>query len=302
MPEDKTIIQSNVETETEYESQLAKTYNDSNKFWDFNGKNYPVYPAKGEQEVATKILNRQTGQSNGTILIHKFGWDSDSAFIKRESAFVTKLRSVGRNAGQEIQQTHLVTTNAEFYRTLIQSGEIHFADKNETKVIQKTAEEMQSFCKNYPETAGEAIETWLDSASAKLLEENESSSFEWMFDAPDTIKVLWKLGNPDNPNFLGVLTFKAPINEARKDFDDYSQKIKSRKEGDVNVAELSENFARKLTYGAKHLRKIEGISFDGDDKELTPAVINKFITAFNPIWFADCVEVMHESFNFAEGK
>jgi hypothetical protein len=285
----------------EYKSQLKESYN-VQATWEFNGKKYPVYPARAEQEVATKVLNRQTGRSNGSLLIHKFRWDSDSPFIKRESSFTTKIRSVGRNSGQEIQQTHLVTTNSEFYNSLISSGETHFSDENKPKVTEKTAEDMLKLCRNYPEVASEAIETWLDSASVKLLEENESSSFEWMFDAPDTVKILWKLGNPDNPNFIGVLTFKAPSNEARKDFDDYSQKIKSRKEGDVNVAELSENFARKLTYGAKHLRKIEGICFDGDDKELTFTIINKFITTFNPIWFADAVEEMHKSFNFAEGK
>lgn len=294
------------ETETdEYQSvnsENIEAARAANNVWIYKDREKEMYVANGYVESATEILNPTNSEPTGAIMIHKFQWTKEAPFITRERAFSTSLLRVGRSTKQKVKTTQLVPVNADLYAELIQGGIIRRTVDGQPIDITKTREEMLEFARIYPEGASEAIETWFDSATIELLDDTATDNFDWIFENQPVRRVLWFIGDRDNPVAAGILTFKSPPRENRAKFDEDVQNIESERRGDVNSAEVTENFAKKLQYGATYLSAVEGIAVETEGQAYTDALKQKFITLFNPIWFADCVEAMHESFNFTKGK
>lgn len=270
--------------------------------WNFKGQEIAKYPAFGEASVETAILDRVTREETGATMIHNFKWESNAPFISHQSAFSTTLRRVGRSADQEVDTTQATPINAALYAEIVTGGLIRVPRGNgEFDGIEKTREQMLEFARIYPESASEAIDNWLDAGHVELVDESEGS-FDWMFQAQSVVKVLWWLGARENPIYAAILTFKAPHSERRNEFDKEVQRIKSRKQGEINVAELSESFVKKVQYGSQHLQAVEGVLVGPDGADYSDAKKQAFITLFNPIWFVDACEAMHESFDFTKGK
>lgn len=273
--------------------------------WDYNGREMEMFVARGYIETATEILNPATQESTGAILIHKFGWSKAAPFIAREKAFKTSLRRVGRSSKQKIKTTQLQPVNAELYAELIQGGIIRRMENGETIDIEKTRDDMLGFARLYPEAASEAIETWLESGKFKLLDDNYGTDFNWIFTNLPVKKVLFYIGDEDNPDVAAIFTFNSPPKEEREKFDEDVQNIESEKKGDVNFAELSENFMSKVQFGMRYLKSAEGIAVETEGKAFVGATNEekeKFLILFNPIWFVDAVETMLEGFNFTKGR
>ncbi len=298
-----------IDAEDEYQSvnrEHIEAARAAGNTWFYKDVELEMFVAKGYIETVTEINNPATGESSGAVLIHKFSWDKENAFIARERAFKTSLSRVGRSAKQRVKTTQAVPTNAALYASLIQGGMIRQIENGKQKDDEKSREEMLEFVRLYPESASEAIETWLDAAKFKLVDDSSINNFDWIFQNHPVKKVLWYIGEENNPVAAGILTFRSPSAEERQRLDDEVQNIESEKKGDVNFAELSENFAKKLEYGAKLLTNIEGISVEREGNpyvaDSNSQVKRRFITLFNPIWFVEAVETMHESFNFTKGK
>lgn len=288
------------ETATAYQSQLAAA-RAVNNAWKFEGRELEKFVARGEASVATVVTNRKTGEKTGTRLIHVFGWERDSPFITRESALITKMSRIGRSKEQDIDSAHLATVNAAFYKTIVQGGILRKLGENgETTERQLSRDEMLRHANLYPESASEAIESWLEAGKCEFLDDDaaDAGDDEYLFTAEDTVRILWYLGSRDNPAAAAILTFKTPSSDARSNFDNSQQQIKSKKHGDVNTAELRENFPKKLQYGLKYLLSVEGVAVETEGRDFALELKNKFVTLFNPIWFADAVETMQESFDF----
>lgn len=275
--------------------------------WKHNGKEMEMYVARGETVVETIIKNRSTGEDSGARLRHYLKWgDNGTPFIEREASFKTSLRRVGRSNEQEIDVAHQTTVNSKFYRQIIDRGELVIpTGNNQFDVIPKTLAEMIRHSEIYPESASEAIESWLECGKCSILED-EAFQFAFLFETSEFVKVLWTLGNKDNPVAAAVLTFKAPDSETRRNYEQEVQKVKSKKQGETSVAELSDNFLKKISYGQRHLMSVEGIAVGKEgvkfNRSLGADHFDEFITKFNPIWFAEAVEVMHESFDFMRGE
>lgn len=269
--------------------------------WTFEERELEMFVANGYIESATDILDPK-GEETGAIMIHKFAWTKETPFVNRERAFKTSLRRVGRNTKQNIKTTQSVPANAKLYADTICGGIIRQTINGEAVDIEKSREDMLEFARHYPESASEAVEAWLESASFELLDERTGDNFDWMFQNLPVKRVLWYIGDRSNPIAAAVLTFNAPPSEERSKFDEEVQNIDSDKKGDVNFAELTESFPRKLQYGQKFLQSVEGIAVEAEGVNYAPEFKQKFITLFNPIWFVEAVEVMHESFTFTKGK
>lgn len=268
--------------------------------WLYKEREMEMYVAQGYVEISTEILN--SGEPTGAVMIHQFGWDRETAFVKHERSFKTSLVRVGRSARQKVKTTQAVPPNAALYADLIQGGIIRRMENGEPVDQVKTREQMLDFARFYPESASEAVETWFESARFKILEENESNNFDWMFTNLPVKKVLFYIGEEENPLAAGILTFNSPSKEEREKFDEEVQNIESEKKGDLNFAELSENFGKKIQYGSKHLAEVEGIAVGAEGVKFNAEMKQKFITLFNPIWFVEAVETMHDSFVFTKGK
>ncbi len=273
--------------------------------WNFNGREMEMFVARGYIESATEILNPATQESTGALLIHKFQWSKAAPFITREKAFKTSLSRVGRSNKQKIKTTQLQPVNADLYAALIQGGIIRQMKDGEPVDIEKSREDMLDFARLYPEAASEAIETWLESAKFKLLDDNYGVDFNWIFTNTPVKNVLFYIGDEDNPDVAAIFTFNSPPTEEREKFDEAVQNIESEKKGDVNFAELSENFMSKVQFGMKYLKSVEGIALETEGKAFTGTTNEekeKFLILFNPIWFVDAVETMLDGFNFTKGK
>lgn len=270
--------------------------------WMFREREMEMFVARGFIESATEINDPATNEPTGILLIHQFGWENQSPFIKREKAFKTSLQRVGRATKQRVKTTNLIPVNAEFYSELIQGGIIRRFENGEPVDTPKSREEMLEFARLYPESASEAIEAWLESAKFKLLVETDGNNLDWMFSSQPVKKVLWYLGDEENPVAAGILTFNSPPKEERERYDDEVQNIESDRKGDVSFAELSENFGKKIQYGSKHLASVEGIAVEAEGNPYSANNKQKFIVLFNPLWFVEAIELVHESFNFTKGK
>jgi hypothetical protein len=145
---------------------------------------------------------------------------------------------------------------------------------------------MLRFTHLYPEAASEAIETWLESGKFKLLDDNYGVDFNWIFTNLPVKKVLFYIGDEDNPDVAAIFTFNSPPKEEREKFDEDVQNIESEKKGDVNFAELSENFMSKVQFGMKYLKSVEGIAIETEGKAFVGEKAEekeKFLVLSNPI-------------------
>lgn len=306
--------QNNQPTSDDYPSANAHLLQsaEEKKTWKYEDRELGVYVANGEAHAATVILDRETKKETGAFIVHQFSWNKNTAFINRESAFVTKLRRVGRSTEQDVDTTYAAKVNAELYRAVIAGAVLNVPKGNgEFDQVEKSRDEMLEFARLFPEAASEAIETWLESVKFKLLDSN-SGSFDWMFEAGSVVKILCYIGDESDPQEAAVLTFKSPPTEAREKFDEEVQKIKSKKEGELNIATLSESVVKKIQYGAEHLLSVEGVEIgaqgltyaelaaSGEAKDKAKQK-ETFITLFNPITFVTAVETMHDSFDFLKG-
>ena len=273
----------------------------ANNTWFFEKREMEMFGARGYIESGTDILDAK-GEETGAIMIHKFAWTKETPFVTREGAFKTSLRRVGRNTKQNVKTTQSVPANAKLYADTIQGGVIRRLVNGEPVDIEKSREEMLQFAKYYPESASEAVEAWLESCSFEILDERKGDNFDWIFQNTPVKQVLWYIGNRENPLAAGIITFNSPPSEEREKFDDEVQRIDSDKKGDVTFAELSESFTRKIQYGQKFLSNVDGISVETEGNPFQTELKQKFIVLFNPIWFVEAVELMHDSFNFTKGK
>jgi len=292
------------ENETNGETNLDAARAAGN-VWNFNGREMEMFVARGYIESATEILNPATQESTGAVLINKFQWSKAAPFIAREKAFKTSLSRVGRSSKQKIKTTQLQPVNAELYAALIQGGVIRQMQDGELVDVEKSREDMLNFARLYPEAASEAIETWLESAKFKLLDDNYGVDFNWIFTNTPVKKVLFYIGDEDNPDIAAIFTFNSPPKEEREKFDEDVQNIESERKGDVNFAELSENFMSKVQFGMRYLKSVEGIAVEEEGKAFTGTnneEKEKFLILFNPIWFVDAVETMLDGFNFTKGR
>lgn len=291
-------------------SAIITAAREAGNTWMFNGKEIQKYVARGENQVATSILNKKTGEETGALMIHKFKWSKETAFVERESSFKTSLRRIGRATAQDVDTAHLITVNSEFYIKIVSGGELRIPEGNgEFRVEDISQEDMIKHAHLYPESASEAIETWLESPTFELYTEEENT-FRFLFEAPDKTQVLWLLGNRDNPVAAAIFTFKSPTSEKRKEYDQAVQKIKTDRQGEVSKTILEQNFMKKIQHGIDHLVAIDGIAIgsegndftiDKSDKK-TKGQIEDFVILFGPTWFAEVVDVMHDSFDFMKGK
>lgn len=290
--------------ETNLPAKQAETETENNTAdnWNFNGANMPKYPTLGEASIETAVLDRTTREPTGTTLIHNFKWSDNNPFVKHQSAFSTTLRRVGRINDQEIDPSQSTPIDAALYADIITGGVLRIPTGNgEFEEKSKSREELLEFARLYPESAAEAVNNWLDAGHVELIDES-AGSFDWMFQEQPVVKVLWYLGEKENPIFAAILEFKSPASERRTNFDKEVQKIKSRKQGEINITEVSESFTKKMQYGSGQLQRVEGVSIGVENADYAESLKQKFITLFNPIWFVDAVEVMHESFDFTKGK
>jgi hypothetical protein len=270
--------------------------------WSFEGREMEMFVADGKMKVAVEVTDRKTQEPNGNVLIHSFAWEKNDPFLIRESKLKTTMRRVGRNTAQEMETEKSITANAELYRAVIQEAVMIVPVGNgETREETFSREQMLEFARFYPETASEAIETWLESWHFELIDE-ETGSFDWMFSAASVVKVFGWLGDKVNPAAAVVLTFKSPPSEKREKYEEEKQRIKTRRISDLNIMEVSESFIKKLQYGGEHLQSVEGVAIGEISVVYTEKLKEKFITLFNPESFADAVDVMHESFVFTKGK
>lgn len=266
----------------------------------------PVYKAIGRISSKTDVTNTDTDEPTGAYLVHNFAWNDEKPFVEREVSSKTQLKQIGRSKDQEIDTAHRVTVNSTLYQKIVQSGTLFVPLGNgefDQKEISK--EQMIQHGKIYPESADEAIEQVVNIPNVSRYGNSFSASgFEFLFQAPEQIQILWTLGSKANPNFAGLFTFKSPSSEERESYEQAVQKITSKRRGDMSIAELEENFVKKIQYGAKHLLKVEGITYGQDDREFTkdPKELNEFIVNFNPLWFAELIDKMHSCFAFMKAK
>jgi hypothetical protein len=273
----------------------------ANNVWTFEGVELEKFVANGAATVSVNVLNRKKGES-GMRMVHNLAWTKDVPFVNYSNAFKTTLSSVGRNQEQAVKRTGATPINAALYKELITGATLFVpAGNGEFKEIVKSREEMIEFARIKPEAVSEVVETWFDAATIELIEDDDEN-FDWIFADVETVRVSWKLGNADNPQAVAILTFKAPTSEERDKFDNEVRRVKKHNQGEINIAEVSESFVKKLQYGAKHLLKVEGVSVGSEGVDYTPELKQQFITLFNPVWFIECTEKMHESFDFLQGK
>jgi hypothetical protein len=263
--------------------------------------------------AVSELINPSTQEPTGAVLIHNFTWEKSQPFIKHENAFKTSLSRVGRSTKQKIKTTSATKAHSELYATTIQGGIIRRVENGNEIDIEKSRAEMLEFARLYPESAAEAVEMWLESAKFKLLDENYGDDFNWVFTELPVKKVLWYIGDEENPIAAAILTFNSPPREKREQFEEDVQNIESEKKGDQNFAELSENFVRKVAFGLEYLKGVEGIAVGEEGKTYAASIaglsgksLNEaketFVMLWNPIWFAGALETMLEAFSFTKGK
>lgn len=270
--------------------------------WFFEDKELQMYVANGEMLLTSEVFDPNTGEETGAILHHRLKWMDDRCFADRENSFVTTMRRVGRSNDQQISTTDLKTTDAKLYNEVIDSGFLRIPKGNgEFVEIEKSRDEMLDYARLFPESAADAVEAWLEAANFKLYN-TERNSFDWMFSEQSVVKILWYLGDRNDPVAAGILTFKSPTAETRKKYNEEVQVVKTKRQGDQNIAQVSESFAKKLQYGLTHLLNVEGIAVGSAGVKYTESMKKDFVLKFNPIWFVEAVETMHESFNFTRGK
>ncbi len=296
-------------TQPKSQIELAR---EANNTWTFKGKDFEremeMYVADGKAFPQTEVMDRNSGLPSGALMLHKLGWESPAAWIARESAFKTQLKRVGRSQDQEIDTAHLITVNSELYRSIVQGGLLKIPTGNGQFTEEEVdRDQMVKFANLYPEGASEAVETFLEQWHFTLFDNSINMSFKFLFEASEFVKVLALLGSrdPQLAKRAGIFTFKTPTSEIRRDYDQAVNRIKSKKQGEVSIAELEENFMAKIRYGTMHLVDVEGIAvgtpgtrFNHDDKKQ----VQKFIELFCPSLFSDAVDKMHESFDFMKGK
>lgn len=270
--------------------------------WEFEGRELEMFVARGEAAVATSIVEPGGDSDTGASLIHRFGWTKPDPFVIRENSFKTNLSRVGRRAEQKINTAHLATVNATFYKGIITGGSLIESSANSKHNTQELSQaQMLDHANIYPESASEAIESWLDAAVVERLSD-KGSGFEFLFKAPDVIRILWYLGLRDQPTAAGVFNFRAPTSERRATYDESVQNVETKRRGDVSSTEIEENFLKKVQYGAEHLLNVEGVAVGAEGKPYDMKSREEFITLFNPIWFGDIVDTMHSTFDFMKGK
>ena len=164
---------------------------------------------------------------------------------------------------------------------------------------------MLEFARLYPESASESIDVWLESGRFKVLDDF-STDFAWIFTNLPVKRVLWYIGEESNPDVAAIFTFNSPPKEERERFEDEVQNLDTDRLGEMNLAELSENFKAKVNFGLKFFKSAEGIAYKEEGQILpeNASLLEKedFITLFNPVWFVEALEAMLESFNFTKGK
>lgn len=286
---------------SQHEEQIAAARAAGNTF-EFEGRELEMYVARGEASVATAVMRPGTDDETGALLVHHFSWENADAFVARENSFWTSLSRVGRRTEQKVKTAHQTTVNSEFYRKIVAGGTLKVPKgNNQFDDRELSREEMIEHSNIYPESASEAIESWLDAPKVKVLTK-DSGSFEFLFTAQDVTQVLWHLGPRDNPTAAVVFSFNAPSAEERKKYDESVQSVDTKRSGDVSTTHVEESFQQKIKYGTKHLVKVEGAANGSEGVQVTKADIPAFITRFNPIWFGDVVETMHASFDFMKGR
>lgn len=270
--------------------------------WFFEEKELQMFVASGEMKLSGEMLDPNTGESTGALLLHYLKWDDDRCFADRENSFVTTMRRVGRSNDQSVSTTDTKSIDAKLYNSVINSGVLKIPKGNgEFTEDEKTREEMLEFARLFPESAADAVESWLECANFEIYGADRNS-FDWLFVEQSVVKVLWYLGERHDPVAAGILTFKSPTSEARKRYNEEVQIVKTKRQGDQNIAQVSENFGKKLQYGLTHLLNVEGIAVGNAGVKFTESMKKEFVLNFNPIWFVEAVETMHESFNFTRGK
>jgi hypothetical protein len=299
--------ESNVETD-EYQSQsesIIKAARAAGNTWDFNGTELQKFVARGEASIETSVLDRGTREPSGTLLIHNFKWSKETPFATRAGAMVTQLRRTGRSSDQDIEAAHLVTINADLYKEIVIGGELKIPKGNsEFETRELSREDMIKHANLYPESASEAIETWIASATIDVISETEEGNLDYLFEADETVKVKWTLGNKDAPVAAAYIIFKTPPSEARKGFDQSVSKMKMKRLGDTNINEIRENFPKKIEYGLRYLLDIQGIAIgtEGRDFDKSSEMKKAFVALWNPLWFTEAVEAVQESFEIVSGK
>lgn len=297
---------SNVDTD-EYQSAAASQIDAAraaNNTWDYNGTELQKFVARGEAAVETSVLDRSTKEPSGTLLIHNFTWSKETPFATRAGAMVTQLRRTGRSSDQDIEASHLVTINADLYKEIVVGGQLKVPKNGEYETRELSRDEMVKHANLYPESASEAIETWIASATIDVISETEEGNLDYLFEADDTVKVGWFLGPKEAPVAAAYLIFQAPPSEARKGFDQAVSKMKMKRLGDTNINEIRENFPKKIEYGLKYLVDIKGIAIgeEGRDFDKSSDMKKAFVALWNPLWFTEAVEALQESFEVVSGK
>ena len=275
---------------------------EKNNTWTFEGKTYNKFTANGKAQISTSLLHPQTKSEIG-VLTYLFSWDKQLPFITLENSRKSRFERVGRQDKQEVKTVGTGKPNIEFYKDTIIGGAItKFLPNNETEDRDLDREQMLERIRRSPESISEVVETWVSAGHAEVYIAESEDVFDFVFNPPDEVKVLWYLGSREMPNALALITFKAPSAEARAQYEENAQRLITSKRGDVSISEISANFNKKLEFGSRYLAKVEGVQINFDGNDFDPQKKDEFITLFNPIWFADCVDALFEAFNSTRGK
>lgn len=296
-------------TEITKENDLEKTEKtqielarEAGNTWDFNGVEKEMFVADGQAHIGVAIIDPKTRQPSNVTMIHNLKWEKNDPFLIREQNFKTVLKSIGKSTEQEINTTNLTEANAKLYAEIVQSGEMIIpAGNGETSTKEISRAELLEFARLYPESASEVIETWFENWHFEVVDE-ENGSFDWLFQAKSVVKVYGWIGDRENPLREVILTFKAPTSEERSRYENERQIIKQNRISDQKIAEVRMSFIKKIQYGKAHLFGVEGIAVGAPGVKFTNELKERFITFMCPVIFGDAVDVMHESFDFTQGK
>lgn len=270
--------------------------------WTFEGREMEMFVAEGKAFVAVDLLDRATREATGATLLHKFTWDKNDAFIKREQSLKTELKSIGRATKQEIDSANISAANTKLYESIVAGGTIVGHDKNgKLQTTELSREQMVQMTENYPELASEAIEAWLEGWHFEIIGD-PTGSFDWIFSATPVVQVFGWIGLRTIPDAAVIITFDSPPASKREKYENERQKINSDRRGEMKIVDVQESFTRKIQYGSEFLKSVEGVAVGEPGVIYDAKLRDKFITLFGPLQFAEVVDKMHESFDFTKAK
>lgn len=289
------------ETATAYQSQLAAA-RAVNNAWKFEGRELEKFVARGEAHLAQSILH-PVSEKEVAKLIHLLKWEKDTAFLKRVKSQKTNLESIGRQTSQRVQAADEIGANVELYKEFVQSG-VLLKSNSSGEIIETSLnrQEMLDRVRRSTNAVSEVIEGWFEAGRTEIYFADESEAVDFFINPPDEVKVLWWIGDRENPAAAAVFTFKTPNADVQTEYRENGAYVNRSNRGDVKVTEITQNLTLRLRLSAQHLISVEGVAVETEGTDFTQENKSRFVMLFNPIWFADAVDALFEVFGKTKGK